>query len=86
MVKLDEIERDYDNRDKKKDPNDMGRAEFIHTWWDYINCLEEHCDDPLTYDEWFDCIKEEARGYGENVDDEHIGWIVDRLNEDGYVR
>ena len=69
--------------------NEMGRSEFLAEVNDYINTLEEPIQrneaDPLTEEEWIDWIKKEAAEKGEEFTDENIGWIIERLADDGVV-
>ena len=68
---------------------EMGHSEFMHEVNDYINTLEEPIQrgeaDPLTEEEWAAAIKREMVDFDEEFTDEQIGWIIDRLTDDGFV-
>ena len=63
---------------------DMGYAEFMSEMDEYIATLEQ--GEALTEEEWTAWIKDEAKNHDEELTDEQVGWIVERLEEDGYVR
>ena len=68
---------------------EMGHSEFMHEVNDYINTLEEPIQrgeaDPLTEEEWAAAIKREMVDFDEAFTDEQIGWIIERLTDDGFV-
>ena len=67
-----------------------GYTEFMVRMSDYINSLEEPIQreeaDPLTAAEWTAWIKDEAKNHEEDLTDEQIGWIIEKLDEDGFVK
>ena len=67
-----------------------GYTEFMARMSDYINSLEEPIQreeaDPLTAAEWTAWIKDEAKNHEEDLTDEQIGWIIEKLDEDGFVK
>lgn len=69
--------------------SEMGYSEFLSEVNDYINSLEEPIQrgeaDPLTEEEWAAAIKREMVDFDEEFTDEQIGWIIDRLTDDGFV-
>lgn len=66
-----------------KNYNGMGYAEFMAVMDEYIATLEQ--GEALTEEEWGAWIKEEAAGHDEELTDEQIGWIIERLTDDGFV-
>ena len=62
----------------------MGYAEFMNEMDEYIATLKQ--GEVLTETEWISWIKGEAKDHDEELTDEQIGWIVEKLEEDGYVK
>lgn len=69
-----------------RDYTAMGYAEFMAEMDEYIATLKQGDGDALTEAEWTAWIKGEAKNHDEVITDEQIGWIVDRLVEDGFVK
>ena len=67
-----------------KDYTNMGYAEFMSVMDDYIATLKQ--GDALTELEWNKWIKEESENHREIITKEQIKWIVEKLEEDGYVK
>lgn len=69
---------------------EMRRSEFMWRFDEYIYTLEQgnltNKDDALTKEEWIDWIKGEMKEHEEEVTDEQIGWIIEKLSEDGHVK
>lgn len=73
--------------------SEMGYSEFMTEMNEYVNSLEEGIESSdgelLTKEEWADWIMKEfsdKEKSEEDIDDERIGWIVERLEEDGFVK
>ena len=70
--------------------SEMGYSEFLSEVNDYINSLEEPLQrgeaDPMTAEEWKAAIKREMVDFDEAFTDEQIGWIVEKLDDDGFVK
>ena len=62
----------------------MGYAEFMSEMDEYIATLKQ--GEALTEEEWTAWIAQEAKDHDEELTDEQIGWIVEKLEEDGYVK
>lgn len=67
-----------------KDYTEMGYAGFMSEADEYIATLKQ--GDALTKDEWTTWIKGEMKEHDEQISDEQIGWIIEKLEEDGYVK
>lgn len=67
-----------------KNYNGMGYAEFMAVMDEYIATLEQ--GEALTEEEWAAWIAQEAKDHDEDLTAEQIGWIVEKLEEDGYVK
>lgn len=63
---------------------DMGYAEFMSEMDEYIATLKQ--GEALTEKEWKAWIAQEAKDHDEELTDEQIGWIVEKLEEDGYIK
>ena len=63
---------------------DMGYSEFMSEMDEYIATLKQ--GEALTETEWISWIKGEAKDHDEELTDEQIGWIVEKLDEDGFVK
>ena len=63
---------------------DMGYAEFMSEMDEYIATLKQ--GEALTEEEWTAWIAQEARDHDEGLTAEQIGWIVGKLDEDGFVK
>ena len=74
---------------KMKKISEMGYSEFLSEVNDYINSLEAPLQrgeaDPMTAEEWKAAIKREMVDFDEAFTDEQIGWIIERLTDDGFV-
>jgi len=66
------------------DYTEMRRSEFMWRFDEYIATLKQ--GDALTKAEWLDWIKGEMKDHEEEITDEQIGWIIEKLEEDGYVK
>lgn len=69
--------------EEMKNYNDMGYAEFMAEMDEYIATMEQ--GEALTEEEWAAWIKGEAKNHEEDLTDEQIGWIIERLTDDGFV-
>lgn len=76
--------------DAKNKYKGMGYAEFISALDEYIYTLEQgdltNKDEANTKEEWADFIREEMKDHEEEFTDEQIGWIIEKLSEDGHVK
>lgn len=66
------------------DYTEMRRSEFMWRFDEYIATLKQ--GDALTKEEWIDWIKGEMKEHDEQISDEQVNWIIEKLEEDGYVR
>ena len=64
--------------------SEMGYSEFMSEMDEYIATLKQ--GDALTETEWISWIKGEAKDHEEELTDEQIGWIVEKLDDDGFVK
>jgi len=84
-VEAYDIMKGLDEEDEEmKNYNDMGYAEFMAEMDEYIATLKQ--GEALTEKEWKTWIAQEAKDHDEELTDEQIGWIVEKLEEDGYVK
>lgn len=67
-----------------KNYNDMGYAEFMAEMDEYIATLKQ--GEALTEAEWTAWIAQEARDHDEDLTAEQTGWIIEKLDEDGFVK
>ena len=67
-----------------KNYNDMGYAEFMSEMDEYIATLKQ--GEALTEAEWTAWIAQEASDHDEDLAAEQIGWIIEKLDEDGFVK
>ena len=63
---------------------EMGYSEFMSEMDEYIATLKQ--GEALTETEWISWIKGEAKDHDEELTDEQIGWIVEKLDDDGFVK
>lgn len=70
--------------EEMKNYEGMGYAEFMSEMDEYIATLKQ--GEALTEKEWKTWIAQEAKDHDEELTDEQIGWIVEKLEEDGYVK
>ena len=62
----------------------MGYAEFMSEMDEYIATLKQ--GEALTEAEWITWIAQEARDHDEDLTAEQIGWVIEKLDEDGFVK
>ena len=69
---------------------EMSKVEFLYELEEYINSLEEPIQrgeaEKLTAEEWTAWISEEAQDKEQALSAENIGWIVEKLDDDGFVK
>ena len=63
---------------------DIGYSEFMSEMDEYIATLKQ--GEALTEAEWTAWIAREARDHDEDLTAEQIGWIIEKLDEDGFVK
>ena len=84
-VEAYDIMKDLDEEDEEmKNYEGMGYTEFMSEMDEYIATLKQ--GEALTEAEWKTWIAQEAEDHEEELTDEQIGWIVEKLEEDGYVK
>ena len=84
-VEAYDIMKDLDEDDKgMKNYEGMGYAEFMSEMDEYIATLKQ--GESLTEKEWTAWIAQEAKDHDEELTDEQIGWIVEKLDNDGFVK
>jgi hypothetical protein len=84
-VEAYDIMKDLDEEDEEmKNYEGMGYAEFMSEMDEYIATLKQ--GETLTEAEWTAWIAQEASDHDEDLTAEQIGWIIEKLDEDGFVK
>lgn len=63
----------------------MRKDDFISANLEYIGSLEAS-GEKLTKEEWINWIKKESKDYGQTFEEHEIGWLIEQLTEDGFVK